>query len=184
VIDLQLLAEDDLPLTERFLSDPEMMRYLGGTQSREQIVASHRRYLDGIAAGTAWMFKIVWGSDAVGTVGYWEKDWREAPVYEAGWHVFPEYQGRGLASEGIAAIVARARREGTRRFLHAFPSIENGPSNALCRKAGFTKLGECEFEYPKGHLMTCNDWRLDVRAVPGAANSISADAGGQGRAEP
>lgn len=52
MIEFQLMSEDDFPLTERFLSDPEMMRHLGGPQSYEQIVAAHRRYLDGIAAGT------------------------------------------------------------------------------------------------------------------------------------
>jgi len=30
--------------------------------------------------------------------------------------------------------------------------------------SGFTLLEECEFEYPKGSLMRCNDWRLDLFA--------------------
>ena len=36
----------------------------------------------------------------------------------------------------------------------------------LCRKAGFINLGPREFEYPKGHWMTCNDWAIDLRAEP------------------
>ena len=48
------------------------------------------------------------------------------------------------------------------RFVHAFPSVDNPPSNALCRKLGFTLIEECEFEYPKGSFMQCNDWRLDL----------------------
>jgi hypothetical protein len=43
-----------------------------------------------------------------------------------------------------------------------FPSVVNAPSNAICRKLGFTLLGEHEFEYPKGNFMQCNDWRLDL----------------------
>ena len=35
---------------------------------------------------------------------------------------------------------------------------------AICRKLGFQLLEECEFEFPKGHFMTCNDWQLDLRA--------------------
>ena len=35
--------------------------------------------------------------------------------------------------------------------------------NAICRKLGFALLEACEFEFPKGHFMTCNDWRLDLR---------------------
>ena len=48
------------------------------------------------------------------------------------------------------------------RFLHAFPSVANAASNAVCRKVGFVELGECDFEYPAGHPIRCNDWRLDL----------------------
>jgi hypothetical protein len=48
-------------------------------------------------------------------------------------------------------------------FLHASPSIANPPSNAICRALGFTLLGESEVEYPPGHALTVNDWRLDLR---------------------
>jgi RimJ/RimL family protein N-acetyltransferase len=48
--------------------------------------------------------------------------------------------------------------------VHAFPSVENAASNAICRKAGFSLLREHDFEYPKGHPMRCNDWRFDLLA--------------------
>jgi hypothetical protein len=41
--------------------------------------------------------------------------------------------------------------------------IENAPSNAICRRLGFELLRACEFEFPKGHFMACNDWCLDLR---------------------
>jgi RimJ/RimL family protein N-acetyltransferase len=41
----------------------------------------------------------------------------------------------------------RARAEGRHRFKHAFPSVTNPPSNAICRKLGFTLKGELDFEY-------------------------------------
>jgi RimJ/RimL family protein N-acetyltransferase len=49
--------------------------------------------------------------------------------------------------------------------MHAFPNVDNEASNAICRKLGFELLEAREFEYPKGHLMTCNDWRLDLRGA-------------------
>jgi RimJ/RimL family protein N-acetyltransferase len=55
-----------------------------------------------------------------------------------------------------------AKSDRKHRYLHAFPSVENAPSNAICRKLGFTLLGPHEFEYPPGNLMQCNDWRLDL----------------------
>jgi RimJ/RimL family protein N-acetyltransferase len=76
--------------------------------------------------------------------------------------VLPEFQGRGVATRATAAVVERARAEWKHRFIHAFPSVDNPPSNAVCRKVGFTHQEEVEFEYPPGHLMRCNDWRLDL----------------------
>ena len=35
---------------------------------------------------------------------------------------------------------------------------------AFYGKLGFTLVDECEFEYPKGHFMRCNDWRLALFA--------------------
>jgi RimJ/RimL family protein N-acetyltransferase len=48
--------------------------------------------------------------------------------------------------------------------VHAFPSVANAASNAICRKLGFTLLGEYQVEYPPGHPLTINDWRLDLFA--------------------
>jgi hypothetical protein len=47
--------------------------------------------------------------------------------------------------------------------MHAFPAVGNGPSNAICRKLDFELRGECDFEYPPGHWMRCNDWRFALR---------------------
>ena len=97
-----------------------------------------------------------WGTDD----GYWERTWQGEEVYEIGWSVLTAYQGRGIAATALALDAARA--DGRHRFVHAFPSVENGPSNAICRKAGFRLLGERDFEYPREHPLRCNDWRFDL----------------------
>lgn len=168
-IELLPWADDDLWAVERFLGDPEMMRHLGGAQSRQQILDQHARFLDAERSGTGKMFKVVLRDTpgAIGNVGYWDTTWQDELVYETGWMTLPEYQGRGYASEALEMLVTRLRREHARRFLHAFPAITNGPSNALCHKAGFTNLGQFEIEYPPGRPMQCNDWRLDLSLTPG-----------------
>ena len=112
------------------------------------------------------MFKIVDVSSGagVGSVGFWTKEWGDDEVHEVGWMVVPEFQGRGIAAAATAQAIELAKRDDKHRFMHAFPNVENAPSNAICRKLGFELLGAREFEYPKGHFMTCNDWRLDLRA--------------------
>jgi hypothetical protein len=45
--------------------------------------------------------------------------------------------------------------------IHAFPGVGNGPSNAICHKAGFTRIGERQIDYA-GRMLRCNDWVLDL----------------------
>jgi RimJ/RimL family protein N-acetyltransferase len=161
---IQPWSEADLPLLERLLGDPEMTEHLGGPETREQILRRHQRYLYLPESGTDHMFRILWGpnSEAVGNVGYWRKTWREKSVYEIGWLVLPEYQGRGIATKAAQAAIEHARREPRYQFMHAFPSVSNPASNAICRKLGFTMVEECQVEYPPGRSMTVNDWRLGL----------------------
>jgi RimJ/RimL family protein N-acetyltransferase len=155
-------GEADLPLLEQALGDPQMMEHLGGPESREKIAERQAGY-ERLGSG---QFKIVDEAtgEGVGWVGYWERMWRGDQVYEIGWSVIPAFQGRGIGGSATAQAIAIAKSERKHRFLHAYPSVDNAPSNAICRKLGFTLLGSYEFEYPPGHFMQCNDWRLDLFA--------------------
>jgi RimJ/RimL family protein N-acetyltransferase len=163
-VTLEPWGSGDLPLLERLLGDPVMTEHLGGPESPEQLRERQGRY-ERAEHGDR-MFKIVdaEGGEGVGSVGFWTKEWRDAEVYEVGWMVVPEAQGRGIAGAATAQLIELARRDGRHRFVHAFPSVDNAPSNAICRTLGFELLEACEFEYPKGHWMACNDWRLDLGA--------------------
>jgi RimJ/RimL family protein N-acetyltransferase len=137
-----------------------MMEHLGGPESEEKIAERQTRY----EKPDSKQYKIVDEAtgEGVGWVGYWEREWRGEEVYEIGWAVIPAFQGRGIAAKATLEAIAIAGNERKRRFIHAYPSVDNAPSNAICRKAGFMLLGPQEFEYPKGHFMQCNDWRLDL----------------------
>ncbi|HET7760681.1 MAG TPA: GNAT family N-acetyltransferase [Gaiellaceae bacterium] len=162
---LEPWGEDDLPLLRRLLGDPAMTTHLGGPESEQKLVERQARYEKLDASGAGQMFKIVdEAGEAVGSVGYWEKEWRDGTVYETGWSVLPEHQGRGLAVAGTRLVIDETQRQRRHRYLHAFPGVENEPSNAICRKLGFELLETLDFEYPPGNSMRCNDWRLDLFA--------------------
>ena len=173
-------SERDLGLLQRLLGDPRMMEHLGGPEAPEKIVRRHARYVSSAEAGQ--MFAITVGPDleAAGSIGYWEKQWRGEVVWETGWSVLPEYQGQGVATRATVLLVARAAAAGTHRSMHAFPSVGNGASNGVCRKVGFTLLGDSEFEYPPGNMLRCNDWALDLPAMargqPSATSRTAASA--------
>jgi RimJ/RimL family protein N-acetyltransferase len=168
-------GEGDLPLLQRLLGDPEMTKHLGGPESSQKIIERQARYERMKDGDKGRVFKVVKEPDGetVGWVGYWDKTWRDETIYEVGWSVLPAHQGRGIASMATAQAIARARSDGKHRFLHAFPSVDNLPSNAICRKLGFTFVEKREFEYPPGRFMQCNDWRLDLLAGGQAAAQIS-----------
>ena len=163
-VGIRLWSDGDLPLLERLMGDPAMTEHLGGPETPEKIRERHQRYLINEFKGH--MFVIVMGPErrAAGSIGYWEKAWQEQQVWETGWSVLPEFQGQGVATMATSLVVEQARGAGLHRFIHAFPSVDNAPSNAICRKAGFTLQGEFGFEYPLGNFMRCNDWYMDLSA--------------------
>lgn len=167
-IRLRTWAEGDLALLERLLGDPAMTEHLGGPESAEKLAKRQNRYVAMTNPAEGQMFAILFGpdSESAGSVGYWETEWQNQTVYEMGWSVLPPFQGRGVATRATEAALAIMRSHAKHRFVHAFPSISNPASNAICRKVGFTFVGAFDFEYPKGHPMRCNDWRLDLQEKP------------------
>ncbi|MFE9428152.1 GNAT family N-acetyltransferase [Kitasatospora sp. NPDC006697] len=161
---LEPWSEGDLDLLRR-ANTPEMTEYLGGPETEGQLLDRHRRYLDPEANGTMFRVVLLPGGEVVGSTGFWDHEWGGEPAYATGYGILPEFQGRGLAVATTLAVVAEARADGRHRFLHAFPSVHHLASNAVCRKAGFAFVEECEFEYPKGHFIRSNVWRMDLTAA-------------------
>lgn len=174
-VDVELVpwGPGDLPLLEALLGDPAMTEHLGGPESPERLRERQARY-EGLRdpAGDR-MFKVVDPASGrgVGSVGYWDRDRGDAVVYETGWSVLPAFQGRGFAKAATARMIEGLRPIRRHRYLHAFPSEQNPPSNAICRALGFALLETLAFEYPpgSGNMLRCNDWRLDLDAGPAGA---------------
>jgi hypothetical protein len=74
----------------------------------------------------------------------------------------PEFLGCGIASRATLRAIGLAAAGASHRYLHEFPSVDNAPANAICRKCGFVLLGETVAEYPPGNQMRCNDWRFNL----------------------
>jgi RimJ/RimL family protein N-acetyltransferase len=167
-VNIRSWEDGDLPLLERLMGDPLMMVYLGGPETPDEIRNRHERYCKIEHTGKGRIFVVVVGAEkvAAGMVGYWEFELDGRLVWETGWSVLTEFQGQGIATKGTAAVVERARAEQKHRFIHAFPANENGASNAVCRKVGFTLQGEVTLEDRRspGHFLRFNDWRLDLFA--------------------
>jgi RimJ/RimL family protein N-acetyltransferase len=157
-VELEAYTDADFALTEALETDPDVMRQLGGPTGRERLSTSHRRRV-----ADPWYFRIVLepGGPGVGTIGVWETRHGGETLHETGWMVLPAQQGRGVASAALALLIERVRREPRFERIHAFPPVTNAPSNALCRKFGFTPLAQEDFVYA-GRTLHCNHWALDT----------------------
>src|SRR4051812_22570792 len=103
-------TDADLGLLQR-LNTPEVWAHLGGPETEEKVLERHARYLDVGPDGSGRMFTVVLLPERVrvGNIGYWEREWQGETVYETGWHVLPEFQGRGIAGAAATAIIDEAR---------------------------------------------------------------------------
>lgn len=153
-------AEGDFWLLRR-TNSPEMTEHLGGPETEEKLRDRHRRYVE-LESGRMYRVVLADGGETVGSIGYWEREWQGGTVWETGWGILPEFQGRGLAAQAARALVEVVRRTGGHPTLHAFPRVDHAASNGVCRKAGFTLLGQADFEYSKGNWIRSNDWSVDV----------------------
>ena len=151
---LEAWAASDHALLAALLADPAMTVHIGGPESAEKIAERQRRY-EKRGSG---QFRIVVDGQPAGWVGYWEKDWTGTQVWEVGWSVVPRLQGRGAATEATRQLLSVMRAAGLKGEVHAFPSVDNAASNAVCRKVGFELRGAFDFEYPPGRPLRCNDW--------------------------
>ena len=59
-------------------------------------------------------------------------------------------------------MLEQARAAGETLPVHAYPRVDNAASNAVCRKAGFTLLGEADFEISPGNVLHTNDWVIEL----------------------
>jgi RimJ/RimL family protein N-acetyltransferase len=115
------------------------------------------------AEGRCWPLKVIpdGSASAAGSVAVFESSHEGETIYEIGWMVLPEFQGRGIASQAVRTVLDRARAERKFGRIHAFPAVTNGPSNKVCEKNGFANLGECEVGFA-GRTLRCCHWRIDL----------------------
>ena len=151
-VTLEPWGSGDLPLLERLMGDPRMTEHLGGPESPDKLRERQGRY-ERLEGGDR-MFKIVdvASGAGVGSVGFWTQGVaRRAGLRDRldGRAGAPGPRHRG---GGDRQAIELAKRDDKHRFMHAFPNVDNAPSNAICRKLGFELLEACEFEFPKGHF--------------------------------
>jgi RimJ/RimL family protein N-acetyltransferase len=165
---LRDVTPEDYPLWVAMQCDPLMMAELGGPQPLENMPRIFQNNLRSSQEGSAWIYVVLSDEEPeqpAGSVVVWEAGHGDESYNEMGWMILPAFQGKGLASRAVRATLDKARAEGRWGVIHTFPVVTNGPSNGVCRKTGFTLLGEVDFEY-SGRPLRCNHWVIDLTKEP------------------
>ena len=168
MLQLRDITMGDLPMYERSLTEPQMLKHLGGSPPPEDLSEKLRKIVEDVEKGTVWFSVIIPDAQsgvAAGSVCIWDHEWNGETISEMGWMVLPEFQGRGMATEAVRTMLRKARSENRWQVVHAFPAVTNDPSNAICRKTGFSQLEEVDVE-GWGGTLRCNHWRIDLRSDP------------------
>lgn len=133
--------EDDLALALELWTDARVTGFFGGPYSREQVEARlEREMADQRDHGMQyWPFFLLEDGRHAGVCGL--RPWKPG-VPELGFHLRPEFWGRGLAFEAATAVVEYgfARFDATAIFAGHHP--ENVASRKLLLKLGFQYVGE------------------------------------------
>ncbi len=132
--------EDAEPLHQRLGTDPEMARYSGWNPyatpeaSRETL----RRFIAGYGDEHSYSWVMDVDDVVVGTIGAY--DYRDDCI-EVGFSVVRSWQGRGIATEALAKVLAYlTENEGISRVT-AWCASENAGSRRVLEKAGMRLAG-------------------------------------------
>lgn len=134
--------EGDFPLAWRLWGDPRVARFLGGPFTEQQVEARlHREIASMRKRGLQyWPMFLIEDGSLVGCAGL--QPYGEQGALELGFHLRPEYWGRGLAQEAAQAVIAYAFDELKLESLLAGHDPENLASRRILQKLGFRFLRE------------------------------------------
>jgi RimJ/RimL family protein N-acetyltransferase len=159
-VELRDVVPEDVESYVRMRCDPVMMADLGGPLPREGMEAKVARDVKDAAADVSWIKMIIPDESTPDVVAGTVTLWQEEGLTEIGWMVLPEFQGRGLAKAAVREVLHSAKdRWGP---IHAYPGVENGPSNGICRSLGFELLEEQEKTFA-GRVLRSNHWVFQPR---------------------
>ncbi|MFD2764539.1 GNAT family N-acetyltransferase [Micromonospora eburnea] len=145
-------SPDDLARIYDIYSRDEVMRWLGGgaglmtdpAQAQERVRAWRDRYAPYAGRWGIWAIEPRAAGRAAGSVLLKPLPGKDGTTptddIEVGWHLHPDSQGHGYATEAARAVLDREFAAGTRQ-VYAVVMAGNEPSMAVARRLGMTHLG-------------------------------------------
>ena len=99
--------------------------------------------------------------EPVGIGAVFATPWDGEVIYEAGIMLRPDETRRGVGLATLSQLAERARTELRLARVHGFTAVGNAGGNTICRRLGWTLVGECDLDY-EGRPIRCNHWAKDL----------------------
>lgn len=134
--------QEDADVLFRLRTNGQVMQYIGRPKpkNREEVIT----YIDRIrkdfeqSLGITWVISSPDTGIAIGTMGLWRMD-KENHRAEIGYLLDPQYQGMGLASEALHAVLSYGFNVLKFHSVEANVDPENEASKKLLLRAGFVQ---------------------------------------------
>ncbi|HYR29020.1 MAG TPA: GNAT family N-acetyltransferase [Thermoanaerobaculia bacterium] len=138
----RLWTRGDVELAESLWCDPEVMRFIGGPYSSEEVTARIERELANDASHGVqyWQLFTRDGGEFAGVCGL-KPHGAERDQFEIGFQLRPPFWRAGYATEAALAVMAHAFDTLHATVLYAGRHPQNERSHALLTKLGFTQIG-------------------------------------------
>lgn len=146
---LRRVEKEDQELLEHLFCDLEMMHYLGGPWSPDQVRATLQEWHNEWGIQNYWYGVLARKdtSKAIGISGFTENTNPDEPGLEVSWFIVPEQQRKGFATEITQGILEFAFEHVHIDRVFAETHPENVASNRVLEKLGFVNVGERHHKY-------------------------------------
>jgi len=147
---LRRFTLEDLDLLDRLYSDPEVMRYVGGSKTRAQTEALLKtrvlEYYDQFPGLGMWATLERASGVCIGT--HLLNHIQGETYIQVGYVLFSQYWGRGYATEMSIAILRYGFTDLGLPEIFAITDLPNRASQHVLLKSGLERKGERSFAHP------------------------------------
>jgi ribosomal-protein-alanine N-acetyltransferase len=133
---------DDIEQASRLWCNEQVMQYLGGPYSTDEVIARLEREVANGAELAMQYWPVFASGTFAGVCGLKPHD----DVFEIGFHFLPEFWKFGYATEASRAVLAYGFDELRLDAIYAGHHPQNDASRTLLTRLGFTQLGTHFFE--------------------------------------
>lgn len=130
----------DLQFMAGLLGDERVMEFYPRAKSPEEVRAwiEWNRTLYRTRGFGLWLIELAGAHELVGDCGITPQVLDGVEEIELGYHVHPDFQGRGFATEAAAAVLMHARSVLGQRRVVAIIDPRNEPSQRVARRVGLS----------------------------------------------